>query len=170
MNFAALPDTPGANCPHAPVHADRHNRQLTKTQPRRPQAVAEHLANGVRDQRTGSLRGGMARPRSSFVHQGKSTSARTMNRPVAVVDHPAAVPAADADHRQAEYFLRLLAQSRRQLGQRIDGYHRAIAIAQVSGATDDASGIRHVMRIAEQEQQALGGLIDRLQRRFRVRP
>lgn len=154
MTLAALPDTPGANCPHAPVYADRHNRQLTKTQRRRPQVVGEH----------------MARSRSSFAHQGKSTSSRTMNRPVAVIGHPAAVPPADADHRQAEYFLRLLAQSRRQVGQRIDGYQRAIAIAQARGATDDASGIRHVMRIAEQEQQTLDGLIDRLQRRFRVHP
>jgi hypothetical protein len=168
MNFAALPDTPGAN-PHAPVYADRHNRQLTKTQRRSPQAVAERLANGVRDQRTRSPRGNMARSRPSLAHQGRSTSAMTMNRRVADVDHPAAVPAADSDHRQAEYFLRLLAQSRRQVGQRIDGYQRAIAIAQAGGATNDASGIRQVMRIAEQEQQTLGGLIDRLQRRFRVR-
>jgi hypothetical protein len=154
MTLAALPDTPGANCPHAPVYADRHNRQLTKTQRRRPQAVVKRMAGS----------------RPSFVHQGKSTSSRTMNRPVGVVDHPAAVPAADADHRQAEYFLRLLAHSHRQVGQRIDGYQRAIAIAQVSGANGDASGIRHMMRIAEKEQKALGGLIDRLRRRFRVHP
>jgi hypothetical protein len=169
MNLAALPDTPGADCPHAPVYADRHNRQLTKTQPRRPQAVAEHLAKGVRDQRTRSPRGSMVRSRPSVVHQGTSTSSLNMNRPVADVDHPTAVRAADADQRQAEYFLRLFADSHRQVGQRIDRCLRAIAIAQASGAADDATGIRHMMRIAEQEQQALGALIDRLQRRFPVR-
>ena len=39
------------------------------------------------------------------------------------------------------------------------GYQRAIAIAQAGGAANDASGIRQVMRIAEQEQQNPGGLI-----------
>jgi hypothetical protein len=159
MSFTALPETPGADCSHA----------LTKTQQGRPQALAEHVANGVRDQQTRRPRGSMAGSRPPFAHQGKSMSSRTMNRSVSDVDHRAAVPAADPDQRQAEYFLRLLAQSHRQVAQRIDRCQRTIAIAQASGATDDASGIRHMIRIAEQEQQALGGLIDRLQRRFRVR-
>jgi hypothetical protein len=77
-------------------------------------------------------------------------------------------PAADADRLQAEYFLRLLAENHGQLGQRIDEYQKAIAIAQVRGATDDVTGIRQVMRIAEHERRTLGKLIDRLRQRFRV--
>ena len=167
MTSAALPDTPGANRLRAPLYADRHNKELTQTQRERPRAGTRHLANGLRDQRTRSPLGSMAASRPSPLRQGKPST--TVNRAGAEVKHLAAVPAADADQRQAEYFLRLLAHNHRHVGERIDRYQRTIASAQASGVSDDASGIRHMMRIAEQEQQALGGLIDRLQRRFRIR-
>lgn len=171
MNFAALTDGRGARSPHTPAYADRHNGQLKNAQPPQlAQAVAERLSKGARDQRARTCRGSMARSRPDYVRQGKPTSSMTINRPAANVDHFAAVSAAEADSRQADYFLRLLAQSCRQIDRRIDVYQRAIAIAETSGAVDHADGIRRVIRIEEQERQTLNGLIDRLQRRFPLLP
>ena len=77
---------------------------------------------------------------------------------------------ADPDHLQADYFLRLLVPSCRQLDCQIDQHQKAIAIAETRGNTDDAHRIRQLLRIDEQERQTLKALIDRLQRRFPVPP
>lgn len=96
--------------------------------------------------------------------------------------HPSAVrpepvtaqPAADADptapeaaeHRQADYFLRLLGQSRRLIDQRIDEYQKAITAAQAKGDVDSACSLRRMARIEEQDRQALDGMLEKLLRRF----
>lgn len=168
MNFAALPDGRAARSPHTPAYADRRNGQLTNAQrPPRVPAAAQHLSNGAHDRSARTPRAGTARSGSVDVGQGKSMSSMTTNRPA---DHSAAVPATEADHRQADYFLRLLTHSFRRVDHRIDGYQRAIATAETSGAVDHACGIQRMMLIEEQERQTLKGLIDRLQRRFPVRP
>jgi hypothetical protein len=168
MDFAALPDKRSARYRHTPAYADGRNGQLTNAQrPHRVPAVAQHLSNGALDRSARTPRAGTARSGSVDVRQGKSMSSMTTNR---TADHSAAVPATEADHRQADYFLCLLTHSFRRVDHRIDGYQRAIATAETSGAVDHAGGIRRMMLIEEQERQTLKGLIDRLQRRFPVRP
>jgi hypothetical protein len=75
---------------------------------------------------------------------------------------------ATADHRQAEYFVCLLTQNRQQIDQRIENYHRAIAISEASGDTENARGFRRMARSEEQDRQSVGDLIENLQRRFPV--
>lgn len=91
-------------------------------------------------------------------------------RPEPATDRPAgdADPAAPdaADHRQADYFMRLLAQSRRLVDQRIDEYHQAIAAAQINGDVEAAGSLRRMARIEEQDRQTLDGMLEKLQRRF----
>jgi hypothetical protein len=89
-----------------------------------------------------------------------------MNRLTVNPDQSAAAPAVDADHRQAEYLLRLLAQGCLRIDRQIDRYQKAIAIAEASGAVDHGRRLRRVMRVEHDERQTLKGLIDRLQRRF----
>jgi hypothetical protein len=89
-----------------------------------------------------------------------------MNRPAVNSDQSAAASAVDADHRQAEYFLRLLAQGCLRIEQQIDRYQKTIAIAEASGAVDHGRRLRRAMRVEQQERLALTKLIDRLQRRF----
>lgn len=72
----------------------------------------------------------------------------------------------DADHRQADYFVRLLTQRRRLIDQRIDEYHRAISAADAKGDVDAACGFRRLTRIEEHDLQALDAMIDKLCRRF----
>ena len=92
----------------------------------------------------------------------------TMNRAAVDVECPAAAPQA-ADHRQAEYFLRLLTQSRRHLDRRIGEYQKSIAIVEAAGDAEGASGLRRMARIQEQDRQTLDGLIENLHRRFALR-
>lgn len=75
-------------------------------------------------------------------------------------------PQLDADHRQADYFLRLLTQGCVLIERQIDRYQKAIAVAEGSGAVDHSRRLRRVMRVEQQEQQKLKGMIDRLQHRF----
>jgi hypothetical protein len=93
----------------------------------------------------------------------------TASRPAGAFDR-AAIAADTADSRQADYFLRLLTQNRRLLEQRIDGYHKAIAVAEARGDAESASVFRRTARVEEQERKALDGLIEQLQRRFVVQP
>ena len=74
-----------------------------------------------------------------------------------------------ADHRQAEYFVRLLAQSRRLIDHRIGEYQKAIAIAEADGDAEGACGFRRMARIEEQDGRAVDGLIENLHQRFRLR-
>jgi hypothetical protein len=73
-----------------------------------------------------------------------------------------------ADQRQADYFLRLLTQNRRLIDQRIDGYHKAIAVAEANGDAEGAVVFRRTARMEEQERKALDHLIENLHRRFLV--
>jgi hypothetical protein len=88
----------------------------------------------------------------------------TTSRPSGDVDRATATEV--ADRRQADYFLRLLSQNRRLVDHRIDGYHKAIAIAEANGDTEGACGLRRMARIEEQDRTTLDGLIENLHRRF----
>ena len=92
----------------------------------------------------------------------------TMNRPAADVECAAAATET-ADHRQADYFLRLLTQSRRLSDHRIGEYHKAIARAEADGDAEGASVFRRMARIEEQDRRTLDGLIENLHRRFALR-
>jgi hypothetical protein len=91
--------------------------------------------------------------------------------PASAAGHPpadrarAGVPDA-ADHLQADYFLRLLNQSRRLIDQRIDEYRKAIAAAEANGDADGARGFERVSLAEQRDRQAVDGMIDRLRRRF----
>jgi hypothetical protein len=167
MEFTAVPDERGVRYPHTSTQADRRRSQLEEAQRLRlVQAVAEFLPNGADARNAGTRGGTMAGSRPVYVQPGTSTSSVTVNGPAENACRSAAVPAADGDSRQADYFLRLLVQNCWQLDRRIDEYQRAIAIAETSGAVQRARGIRRLMRIEENERQTVQALIDCLQRRF----
>ncbi|WAJ47263.1 hypothetical protein OK015_12955 [Mycobacterium sp. Aquia_216] len=128
-------------------------------------SAAPHRSSGGRDRRVRTPHGTAIRPGSGHVHQ--SGSALTTNRPAGAFDRAAADT---ADQRQADYFLRLLTQNRRLIEQRIDGYHKAIAVAEARGDAESATVFRRTARIEEQERNALDSLIDNLHRRFPVEP
>jgi hypothetical protein len=90
-----------------------------------------------------------------------------INRTDADVECSAA--AERADHLQADYFRRLLAQRRRHIDHLIGEYQKAIATAEAAGDAEGASGLRRMARIEEQDRQTLDGLIENLHRRFPVR-
>jgi hypothetical protein len=92
-------------------------------------------------------------------------SALTMNPPAGDVDLSAAV-SETADQRQADYFLRLLTQSRRISDHRVDQYQKAIATAESNGDVDGAASFRRMVRAEEQDRQTLDVLIENLLRRF----
>jgi trans-aconitate methyltransferase len=94
--------------------------------------------------------------------------ALTLNRPAGDVESPASANET-ADYLQAEYFLRLLAQSRRHIDHRIAEYHKAIATAQAAGDTEGAATLRRMEHVEEQDRQTLEDLIQNLHRRFPVR-
>ena len=93
----------------------------------------------------------------------------TMNRSAADLESSAAAAAATADCLQADYFRRLLAQSRRHIDHRLGEYQKAIATAEAAGDTEGAGNLRRMARIEEQDRQTLDGLIENLKRRFPVR-
>lgn len=72
-------------------------------------------------------------------------------------------PTASVDERQAEYFLRLLAQICKRTNLQIDSYRRAIVAADAAGRYEHACEIRQLMGIAEQDREILADLIDRLE-------
>jgi hypothetical protein len=92
----------------------------------------------------------------------------TMNGPARAVESSAAVRQT-ADQLQAEYFLCLLAQSRRHLDHRIGESQKAIATAEAAGDLDGARNFRRMARCEEQDRQTLDGLIENLHRRFGLR-
>lgn len=73
---------------------------------------------------------------------------------------------ATADHRQADYFLRLLAQRRRLVDHRIGEYQKAITTSRAKGNVDAACSYGRMMRVEEQDRRTLDGMIDQLRRRF----
>ena len=132
------------------------------------------IAQGIRDRpaqrnRARASRGNVAQLRPAYARQGNSTTTVPMDRPAIDAGQPAE-PAADRDHLQADYFLRLLIPSRRRIDRKIAQHHKAIAIAETRGAPDHAHRIRRMLRIDEQERQTVKALIDGLQRRFPVPP
>lgn len=74
--------------------------------------------------------------------------------------------AATADRRQADYFLRLLAQTRRLSDHRIDQYRKAIAVSESSGDVEGADNFRRMVCSEEQDRETLDGMIEKLRRRF----
>jgi hypothetical protein len=127
--------------------------------------VAPHRSSGARDRRGRTPHGTAIRPGSGHIRQ--QGSALTVNRPAGAFDR-ATLAADTADQRQADYFLRLLIQNRRLIDQRIDGYHKAIAVAEARGDAESAAVFRRTARVEEQERKALDGLIENLHRRFPV--
>ncbi len=102
------------------------------------------------------------RARSSAPHR----TAGTPTKPDAVpITQPHTVPDT-ADQQQADYFMRLLTGRRGLIDQRLDGYRQKIAKAEAKGDADAVAGLRRLTRIAEQDRQAVDGLIDKLRRRF----
>lgn len=94
--------------------------------------------------------------RSVHVPQGKSVSSLTVAAP------------ATADDRQADYFMRLLTQSRQAIEQRIDAHQKAIAAAEACGNLHDVRRHRQLTLTAEQDRRTVADLIDNLRRRFQV--
>ena len=92
----------------------------------------------------------------------------TVNRPADDRECAAAVQET-ADHLQAEYFLRVLAQSRRHIDHRMGEYQKAIATAEAAGDTEGANTLRRMERAEEQDRHTLDHLIQNLRRRFPLR-
>ncbi|WP_459964643.1 hypothetical protein, partial [Mycobacterium avium] len=118
------------------------------------------------------------RARSSAPHRTAGTPDRRGRRPATKPDavpitkpvtqpvtQPHTVPDT-ADQQQADYFMRLLTGRRGLIDQRLDGYRQKIAKAEAKGDADAVAGLRRLTRIAEQDRQAVDGLIDKLRRRF----
>ena len=165
MTLTALPDGRAARDSQTVAYADRRNGQLRNTQrPPHVHTVADRVPNCAC-----ASRGSVAQLRPAYARQGNSTTSVPMNRP-AMDAGQSAEPAADPDHLQADYFLRLLIPSCRRIDRKIDQHHKAIAIAETRGDPDDADRIRRMLCIDEEERQTLKALIDGLQRRFPVPP
>jgi hypothetical protein len=122
-------------------------------------------SSGARDRRTRNSRPSMVSSEPVRGSQGNSTPSLTVSLPAGDADSSGAAPAM-ADHRQADYFLRLLAQSRRLSEHRIDQYHKAIAAFEANGDTEGAASFRRMVCSEEQDRQSLDGLIENLRRRF----
>jgi hypothetical protein len=114
------------------------------------QAAADRRSTSALDRKVRTSHQSTPRSRSVHVPQGKSISS----------------PTAPADDQQAEYFVRLLTQSRLRIEQRIDDHQRAIAVAESRGKTEDVRRRRQMTLIEEQDRRTVADLIDNLQRRF----
>jgi hypothetical protein len=117
--------------------------------------IAGHGSNGVRDRRVRRPRGSTVRPEPVNVRQARADA-----------EPSAAESSAAADQRQADYFRRLLAQSRRHIDHRLGDYQKAIATAEAAGDAEGAGSFRRMARVEQQERQTLDRLIDNLQLRF----
>lgn len=126
---------------------------------------AARRSTSARDRRALRPHTSMVRPEPAHVSQGSSPSALPLDRRAGDVD-PAATVADTADHLQADYFMRLLIQSRRLVDHRIDEYQKAIATAETNGDVDAADSFRRMTRIEEQDRQILDHMIEKLRRRF----
>jgi hypothetical protein len=71
-----------------------------------------------------------------------------------------------ADHRQAAYFLQVLAQRRRVSDERINKFQKGLAIAHADGDVEGASGFRRLLRGEEHDRQVVDEMIENLRRRF----
>ena len=116
-----------------------------------------------RDPRARRPHAGVARSEPARISQGSSPSAPAVDGPAGDVD-PSASDV--ADQLQADYFVRLLAQNRRFIEQRLVDYQKAIVTAQASGDADAVCNLRRMARIDEQDRDNLDGMLDKLRRRF----
>ena len=131
-------------------------------------SVVAHRSDGGRDRRGHNPRGTAGRSVPGHLRQAGSTSTALITTQPADAVERATVVADTADQRQADYFLRLLTQNRRLIDQRIDGYRKAIVVAEAKGDAESAGVFRRTARVEEQERHALDGLIENLHRRFLV--
>jgi hypothetical protein len=122
------------------------------------QAAADRRSTSALDRKVRASHPSTPRSRSVHAPQGKSISSLASSL-------TAAAPAT-ADDQQAEYFVRLLTQSRLRIEQRIDDHQRAIAVAESRGKTEDVRRRRQMTLIEEQDRRTVADLIDNLQRRF----
>ncbi|MGE2813593.1 hypothetical protein ACQI5H_00385 [Mycobacterium heidelbergense] len=118
---------------------------------RASRSVAPHRSGTALDRRTRPSRRGVARSEPVDGNHDADFSAAA---------------AAMADRRQADYFLRLLAQSRRLSEHRIDRYQQAIAVCESNRDAEGAANFRRMLRGEEQELQSLDGMIEGLRQRF----
>ena len=121
---------------------------------RASRSVAAHTSGTTLDRRTRPSRRGVGRLEPVARKQDADFSAAA---------------AAMADRRQADYFLRLLAQSRRLSQHRIDRYHQAIAVCESDGDAEGVANFRRMLSGEEQERQTLDGMIKKLRGRFAVK-
>ncbi|MGO9157239.1 hypothetical protein [Mycobacterium sp.] len=126
--------------------------------PQGAQAAAERRSNSAFDRKIRFPHPSTPRARAVHVPQGKSISSLTSSLTVAAP--------ATADDRQAEYFVRLLTESRQRIEQRIDDHQKAIATAEARGKTEDVRRHRRMTLIEEQDRRTVADLIDNLQQRF----
>ncbi len=123
---------------------------------------AARRSNSARDQRA-------RRPSTTSVHREPvhlgQVTAWGAERAAGDVE-PLAAVRETADHLQADYFLRLLTQSRRLVDHRIDEYAEAIAAADTSGDVEAARNLRRMASAEEQERRVLDDMIEKLRRRF----
>lgn len=127
----------------------------------------ERAARSITTRNSASTRD--RRPRRPGVAQGWSFG-RTPFQLVPAVQRTGGAldPAAPdtADQLQADYFIRMFAQRRRLLDQRIEEYQRAIATAEAKSDADAVCGFGRLTSIEEHDRQMLDGMIDKLCRRF----
>jgi hypothetical protein len=86
--------------------------------------------------------------------------------PAGNVDRSAAAPATAADHRQGDYYLRMLTRDSREIEGRIDSYRATLARYQANGDADNARWVRRQIRLAQQDRHIVERMIDNLRRRF----
>ncbi len=130
---------------------------------------AAHRSSSARDRRARRPSVGTVRRDPVHVSQGTSPSALPVDRPTSAADTPATLWET-ADHRQADYFVRLLTQNRRLVDHRIEEYQKAIATSEANGDIEAACSFRRMTRIEEQDRQTLDGMIEQLRRRFPRQP
>jgi hypothetical protein len=99
----------------------------------------------------------------------RSAHVQQVNSIAALKSSVTAAAPATADDRQAEYFARLLVQTRQRIEQRIDDYRKAIAVAEARGDTEDVTRHRQLTLIEEHDRRTVADLIDNLRRRFPAR-
>lgn len=136
---------------------------------RATRSITTRRSASTRDRRAHQPGAGAVRPESVRSAQGSSFG-RTPSQPVPAAERTGGAldPAAPdtADQLQADYFIRMLAQRRRLIDQRIEEYQRAIATAEAKGDVDAVCGFRRLTSIEEHDRLMLDGMIDKLCRRF----
>lgn len=94
--------------------------------------------------------------------QGSARLAPVLERSGAL----AAVAPDTADELQADYFVRLLDGQRSFIDQRIGEYQRKIVAAEARGDVEAVSNFWQLVRVADQDREAVDALIEKLCRRF----